>query len=377
MLNFRSFEPYVARLREFIRTPQVGAASQAIASGQAADSFEALARDLFALQYRHNAQYARICDHLKRTPNRMATWHDVPFVPTQTFKELELTSLPPELRCQVFHSSGTTEQRPSRHFHSSESLALYELSLLTWFRAHLEPNPLPPRVLFLTPPRETAPHSSLIHMFDNLKRELAAPDSIFLGSNDTQGGWQLDLAAIQSLLSQICACGQPVWLMGTAFNFVHLLDGLEYRKQRFHLPTGSRVLETGGYKGRSRSLPKEQLHQLIHQKLGVASDHIICEYGMSELSSQAYDWPTTATPSSSREFRFPPWARCRVISAETGREVDEGGVGLLQILDLANVFSVMAIQTEDLVRRRADAFQWIGRASDAESRGCSLMSTDS
>jgi hypothetical protein len=40
---------------------------------------------------------------------------------------------------------------------------------------------------------------------------------------------------------------------------------------------------------------------------------------------------------------------------------------------LANVFSVAAIQTEDLGVRRGDGFELIGRAQFAEPRGCSVM----
>jgi hypothetical protein len=74
-------------------------------------------------------------------------------------------------------------------------------------------------------------------------------------------------------------------------------------------------------------------------------------------------------------FRFPPWARVRVVSPETGREVVDGETGLLRVFDLANVFSVMAIQTEDLAVRRGDGFELISRAKLAEPRGCSLMTT--
>jgi hypothetical protein len=113
---------------------------------------------------------------------------------------------------------------------------------------------------------------------------------------------------------------------------------------------------------------------------------------MSELSSQAYDsskgvgrgegiagarLPSEATPAivSARAFHFPPWARARIISPETGIEVGEGETGLISVLDLANVYSVMAVQTEDLGIRRADGFELIGRAPLAEPRGCSLMAT--
>ena len=128
-------------------------------------------------------------------------------------------------------------------------------------------------------------------------------------------------------------------------------------------------METGGYKGRSRSLPGAELHALITRYLGIPHSHIVCEYGMSELSSQAYDWRLrVAEPGSQNEtrvFRFPPWARARVISPETGGEV----------CDLANVRSVMVVQTEDLAVRRGDGFELIGRAEWADPRGCSLLNT--
>ena len=90
---------------------------------------------------------------------------------------------------------------------------------------------------------------------------------------------------------------------------------------------------------------------------------------MSELSSQAYD----TTPNATRVFHFPPWARVQIISPETGCEVADGETGLIRVFDLANVFSVMAVQTEDLAVRRGDGFELLGRAVAAESRGCSLM----
>jgi hypothetical protein len=154
---------------------------------------------------------------------------------------------------------------------------------------------------------------------------------------------------------------------------VHLLDLMGERGLSFRLPAGSRVMETGGYKGRSRSLSKGELHQLITQRLGVPDSHIVCEYGMSELSSQAYDRAVGQEPAAPRRFRFPPWARVRIVSPETGREVEEGETGIVQVYDLANVYSVMAIQTGDLGIRRGEGFELVGRAAQAEPRGCSLM----
>jgi hypothetical protein len=65
--------------------------------------------------------------------------------------------------------------------------------------------------------------------------------------------------------------------------------------------------------------------------------------------------------------------RWKITSPEDGRESGPGETGLLRVYDLANVFSVMAIQTEDLAVRRENGFELIGRAEGSESRGCSLM----
>ena len=164
-------------------------------------------------------------------------------------------------------------------------------------------------------------------------------------------------------------------MLGTAFSYVHLLDYLAEHDAEFGLPQGTRVLETGGYKGRSREMPRGELHSMITRRLGIPASHILCEYGMSELSSQGYDRKVGVAfgaRTTRPRFRFPPWVRAQVVSPETGREVAEGETGLLRIFDLANVFSVLAIQSEDLAVKQANGFELVGRAARAEARGCSL-----
>jgi hypothetical protein len=368
--------------------------------------FNALALELFGLQYAHNAAYRRFCEARGARPGRIEDWRGIPAIPTAAFKECDMSCLPHDQRGTVFYSSGTTGQRPSRHFHNAESLALYEASLLAWFgvnvfrdklKLELQTQPFqfgvqalacspgqpitnPKRMIFLTPPGRLAPHSSLVHMFETLQRELGSADSIFLGGVLEDGAWTLDLEAASDALRIGAQEGHALMVLGTAFSFVHLLDYFEVRKLQLDLPSGSIALETGGYKSRSRALPKTELHSLISRRLGISHANIICEYGMSELGSQAYDrvFPETRnTQHGIRIFNFPPWCRVQVISPETGLEVSEGETGLIRVFDLANVYSVMAVQTADLAIRRGDGFELIGRAELAEPRGCSLMVVES
>ncbi len=368
---------FTARLRDLIH------------SGFPAGRFDALALELFALQFKHNAAYRTICEARKLSPETVGHWAQIPAVPTAAFKELKLTSLAPGERTAVFHSSGTTAQKPSRHFHNAKSLAVYEISLWQWFGENIFSNSefkiQNSDLLVLTPPPEQSPHSSLVHMFETVRRKTGAPKSVFVGKTGAEGVWSLDFEAALTALRSPLVAGRSSLLLGTAFSFVHLLDYLAENNLQFQLPAGSRVMETGGYKNRSRSMPKTELHALITERLGVPRENIICEYGMSELSSQAYaatsdKWLATSNDANSCHpspvtchFHFPPWARVQIVSPETGREVGDGETGLIRVFDLANVFSVAAIQTEDLAIRRGDGFELIGRAELAEPRGCSLM----
>jgi len=361
------------RIREFISRHSTYSAS-VLPTRLSADEFNTLALELFALQFAHNAAYRRICESRTVTPVSVGHWTGIPAVPTAAFKELELTCIEPAERIAVFHSSGTTGQRPSRHFHSPESLALYEASLWPWFQYNVLANVGQGCLAMLTPPPASAPNSSLVHMFQTIRGQCRIGNAAYLGDVDAAGGWTLDFAQIEACIRNSIAQRQPLVFLGTAFNFVHLLDELSARDLRFELPPGSVVMETGGYKGRSRELPKAELHALITRLLGVPRAQIICEYGMSELSSQAYDHVGSRnTQPVTRTFRFPPWARLQIISPETGREVLEGETGLVRIFDLANVFSVLAVQTEDLAVSHGDGFELLGRAAVAEARGCSLM----
>jgi hypothetical protein len=394
-----TFREYEARLREFMlrhsesRIPRTNPPLD-----EAASEFNELALALFSLQFEQVPPYRQFCQARRKAPGKVTSWQEIPALPAIAFKEFDVSSLPEEQRQVVFHSSGTTEQRPSRHFHNSESLELYEASLAPWFQSHLLPDrhdsPMGHHsqnsqvsshrlgLVILTPSPALAPHSSLVHMFETVRRESGSMNSRFTGTVNESGAWGLDLEATSSAFLDLIRAHRPIVLLSTAYSLVQWLDHIRENNLSCQLPPGSRVLETGGYKGRSRELPKVELHRLITQHLGIPENNIVCEYGMSELSSQAYDRIAgrTAPPFKADAseggpvFQFPPWARAQVISPESGCPVAEGEMGLIRVFDLANVRSVLAIQTEDLGIRRRCGFDLAGRALVAEPRGCSLMS---
>jgi hypothetical protein len=338
------------------------------------EGFNRVALALFAFQFEGVPIYRRLCESRGVRPGFVKHWSRIPALPATAFKEHVVSSLPEGERSRVFHSSGTTGHVPSRHYHGTASLSLYEASLLAWYGRHF-PGAGSAACLFLTPPPELAPHSSLVHMFETIRSKLTGGDSLFAGQLGADGSWSLDLNQLVSAVRAAISCSRPVTLLGTAFSFVHWLDYLAVNKTPLRLPVGSRLMETGGYKGRSRAVARADLRRLMTIYLAVPESHIVAEYGMSELSSQAYDGVAGEARPMPGIFKFPPWVRTQIISPETGAVAAAGETGLLRVFDPANMYSVMAIQTEDLAVGREDGFELRGRAESSGARGCSLMAT--
>ena len=350
--------------------------------------FDTLACELFEVQFAYCTGYGRFCEALGKTPSSISNYRDIPAVPTSAFKEARLHSFDADATTKVFRTSGTTtgstgQARGSLYL---DTLSLYEASLLPMIRRFVFPerdgdaSEKPMTIRILANPPEMASDSSLSHMFGIALRELGDGDS---GYENRDG--VLNAAPLITRLLQFSERAEekgPVALCGTSFAFVHLLDALDaspHRDKKLQLPRGSRVMETGGFKGRSREVPRDELYDAIENRLGVARSHIVNQYGMAELGSQFYDSQLYESVRGGtlgpRRKLGPPWARVRLIDPETGEDVASGQTGMIVVHDLANTGSVAALQTEDLGRRTGiedDGFEVLGRASGAEARGCSI-----
>lgn len=310
--------------------------------------FNELSLRLFARQFEHNEPYRRLCESVGVVPGDIRRWQQVPAAPAQAFKRCELSCVPIDLARAAFHSSGTTGADTSRHFMDEDGLALYEASLRRGFDLAL-PKDRPHEIWALMPSPNASPNSSLSHMLGAL--------------GAARYLWDDNDAAAAALSAR----AEPLLLFGTAFAFVGLFDAVA---AQWRLPAGSVVIETGGFKGRTREVSREDLYAMLSSRFHVPLDRCYSEYGMSEMASQFYGRGLDPVK------RGPFWVRTLLVDPETGGEAAAGAAGLLAHFDLANFNSVGAIQTEDLGIAAVDGFALLGRATDAELRGCSLTAEE-
>ena len=338
-----------------------------------AAEFDHFALEIFAFQYATNPIYRGFCEARGAYPERVTTPDAIPAVPTEAFRAAPLVCGEPEQVVAIFRTSGTTGGLGRRGEHHFLDLEIYRAALLAGFRRHLLPDCPRMRVASLVASPADVPDSSLGYMVGAVMEEMGREGS---GFDSGDGEVRVDTFLHRAVRS--AAEEEPLLVVGTSFAFVYLLDTMRARGESLRLPVGSRVMDTGGFKGRTREVSRAELYAEIEERLGVPPPFIINEYGMTELSSQRYDGQagTASSDIGDRRHGGPPWLRTTAVDPETLAPLPAGETGILRHLDLANLYSVAAVQTADLGRVVDGDVELFGRAPGAEPRGCSMAMED-
>ena len=350
------------RIREAIRSPDFPAGP---------DEFDRLALDIFSYQFAANPIYRSYCENRGMGPATVDSWMDIPPVPTDAFKAAPIFCGDVAEAAVSFRTSGTSKGSGTRGQHHLRETRIYEEALVCSFRKHILPDREEIDILSLVAPPSEAADSSLSFMIGHLGDECGTDVTWAIEDGELRPQRVLEKAR------QAEQTGRPLALLGTSFAFVHLLDWLGESDEVFSLPSGSRIMDTGGFKGRARTIPKAELYAALSKRTGVPVHSIVNEYGMTEMSSQFYDGIVGhASDPDSRVYQAPRWVRTVSCNAETLAPLPAGELGILRHIDLANLDSVIALQTADLGRMRQGGLELRGRAAGAESRGYSLAMDD-
>jgi len=313
------------------------------------EAFDRIALQLYHFQFYNNDLYRRFCELTGGTPGKVTSVARIPFLPISFFRTHRVTTgaFLPELE---FRSSGTTGTDTSTHF--VRDAALYRESFLKGFQWFFG-EPRQYCILGLLPSYLERKDASLVYMVEGLVKQSGHPKSGFYLYNFDE------LAETLHYLEQL---GQPTLLFGVTFALSDFCD--QYSLQLQH----TKVLETGGMKGRKKEGTREELYTELKRGLGVPS--IYSEYGMTEMLSQAY--------AIDGNFQSPPWLRLLLrdetdprsfVTAASGR-----ATGAINVIDLANIYSCAFLATDDLGRQGKDgSFEVLGRLDNATIRGCSQL----
>lgn len=354
------------------RARAIGEAVAAFIRDPGADDFESLALRVFEHQYATNEPYRRLCAMRGASPDSISRWIDIPPVPADAFAATPLACHDPAI---VFRTSGTSRPDARRGEHHVVDPGLYATSLVEGFRRFVIPDREEMRILSLIPGLDEEPDSSLSYMAATVLETFGD-----LGSGTFVRHHRALLGAFFAALEHASAEGRPVLLLGTTLSFIPVLTAAGDAGVRCILPSGSRLMDTGGTKGAGRAFDDGLLVRRYAEVFGIPPAACVNEYGMTEMLSQLYNddlvrliesgFERADDHATTREVkRAPHWVRSRVLDPET---LDDADHGVLCHVDLANCHSVAAILTEDLASRVGDAFVLEGRVPGAVARGCSI-----
>jgi hypothetical protein len=352
------------------RSDALHRAVRAFAAGSGQRSFRHLALEIADFQREYSPGFARL---LAARGTHLDAVEDIPGVPCDAFR-LARVAVYPESEDQLrFATSGTTNG--ARGVHVMRTAETYRALALQFGRSALLSTPGPHYVAALAPRLDTPPTSSLGYMMALFMSDFAAQDA-----TDT-AHWLIEeqgvsLAGLIRAGQRALEAGQQLVLLATSFALVTLLDALGGSTVR--VPESTVVMQTGGFKGKTREIAPSELRAMVARSFGITEAQVVSEYGMTELTSQLYEATLPGSTLATAEhgtpgvYFEPPWLQVVPVDPTTLQAVAPGEVGIARIIDLGNVDSAIAIQTQDRVRRVAGGIELLGRAPGAPPRGCSL-----
>lgn len=331
--------------------------------------FNELAMSVFHYQFQYNQPYRQYAKLKRCTPMTITRWQELPLIPIQAYKHLNLTTIDPSEAMDVFLSSGTTDPARKSH-HYLSSLGIWEQSMVTGFRKNVLPNRDKITIFALFPNQSENPNSSLSRYVSTAISHFGTANSRDFFENN-----KINYDQLLKALTQACLDDEPILLLGASFSFVHLLNYLHQINQRFELPSQSIVFDTGGFKGKSKTVSMAELYDDLRDTFGVTRQQIVNMYGMTEISSQCYDrniFDEYHQNPIHYEKQSPHWVKIQILDPETLHPLPNGERGLLAYYDLANWDSCVAILTEDMAIQNKYGFILLGRAKSSEAKGCSI-----
>lgn len=295
---------------------------------------------LFRYQAYNCKPYKEYLSLLGICPEDVRSIEEIPFLPIGFFKSHYIYS-PAEEPDIIFTSSTTGGGEASKH--PMRSLSDYEKAFNASFK-HFYGSPEDYSFYALLPGYLERKGSSLVYMADRLIR---------------QGGGGFYLYDTDKMLEEMRKDNKRKILLGVSYALLDLAE--KYAPEL----TGTIVMETGGMKGKREEMPKAEFHNILKNAFGVDSIH--SEYGMAELTSQAYS-------KGNGLFNPPPWMKVLIRDLnDPFAYMPKNTTGGVNIIDLTNIHSCAFIQTEDLGKVTPEGFYIQGRIDHSEIRGCNLL----
>lgn len=312
--------------------------------------------------------YFRICNAFGLAEGFSSKYEDLPFLPVQLFKSVDLRSVPIDRVTRTMTSSGTTSQSRSQVYVDSTTGNRQRRAL-----AHIVGDLLGKRripMIVVDSPATAAgmggysARTAGIQGFSVFSRDRC------FALNDSM---ELELDKVKEFIQD--HADQKIFVFGfTSIIWLHLINELQTLHETLSIPDGILIHGGGWKKIEQMSVSSEDFKKETRRLTGVSSVHDY--YGMVEQTGSIY------IECESGKLHSSIYSEVIVRRPHDLSVADDGETGLIQTMSLLPLsYPGHVLLTEDLgtvvgrdgceCGRRGTHFVVHGRLKNSEARGCS------
>jgi hypothetical protein len=331
--------------------------------------------EAFIHHYNNNQLFQNFCANngfsLDARPEKLS---DYPYLPVNIFKNKKLSSIPEDQITGILNSSATSGVPSSITLDvlTTKRQSLVSAKIMSSYLGNkrrplfiLDSDPLKSRSFEISA-RAAASRGFLI---------LANKMEYFLKETDELLSFNTE--KFESEIEKLNVSDDEISVFGFTFIlYQNVVKPLKDKGITFKLPKNSKIAHIGGWKKlESQKVSKEQFLTDVSQVLGVKKENIFDFYGFTEQMGLVY------VSKGNLPKLTPVYSEIIIRDFQTLEPVEDGKEGLIQILTpIPHSYPGISVLTEDVGRilghgkdstgRIGTQFEIIGRAKEAETRGC-------
>jgi hypothetical protein len=322
--------------------------------------------------------YARWLSHLSINPHdSIKDISSVPFLPVNIFKRLFLSSVADSQVVRVLKSSGTSSQVPSQ-IPLDQTTRNRQMKALGTILSHRLGGQRRPFLILDVPPEQSS------HTDRELSARVAGMRGYLLAATEQQYALRrdgdqltLDQDKVVEIVRRWTDEGKHFCLLGyTYVLYEYVVRPMREQGLNIELPPSTFVVHFGGWKKlRQQAVTKPVFTNQTAEVFGLSAAAIVDIYGFTEQLGVVY-------PDDSQGVKWTPtYSEVLVRDPRTMEVVPDGAVGLLEfVCPLPHSYPGIAVLLDDMGRivsrdpgngePPGTAFEVVGRAEQAEARGC-------
>lgn len=340
--------------------------------------FKEAIRECFEHHYKACLPYKRFCQSSgwASLPEDF-DYFDLPYLPTNIFKQMKLSSVDDSSIVRTLQSSGTSSQTPSTVVIDNITRTR-QVKTLTLLLKNFLGNDRRPFMVVDVDPSLTPPGQATITARTAALRGFltSASKLTYFMDMDKKGDLSIDMDKLIENLTILEANGEHTVIFGyTYVIYAYVAKKLIERGSKFSLSNCS-VLHIGGWKKlQDEAVSKTEFNSTLEQVFGIPQSQIIDSFGFTEQLGLVY------FDCEDGLKRCPVTSEIVIRDSRTLEPLPDGEAGMVEfITPLPHSYPGMALLLDDIGRivsrdqcrcgRQGTAFEIIGRANEEEIRGC-------